>query len=114
MHPNAQATEWNILLSKYHIYLNTLYTKLNTSKLAKNKALQKLYETMHMMISELDPCVASVYAAIPVSSPSLCTFLPLYYKYFRLLTKTNDMLDKNSLGLLKKGAAKESRIKSIT
>ena len=28
-------------------------------------------------------------------------------------TKTNDMLNKNSLGLLKKGAAKQSRIKSI-
>ena len=30
-----------------------------------------------------------------------------------MLTKTNDMLNKNSLGLLKKGAAKQSRIKSI-
>ena len=30
-----------------------------------------------------------------------------------MLTKTNDMLSKNSLGLLKKGAAKQSRIKSI-
>ena len=46
----------------------------------------------------------------------MCIPTYIYYKYFssgRLLTKTNDMLNKNSLGLLKKGAAKESRIKSI-
>ena len=30
-----------------------------------------------------------------------------------LITKISDMLSKNSLGLLKKGAAKQSRIKSI-
>ena len=30
-----------------------------------------------------------------------------------LITKISDMLNKNSLGLLKKGAAKQSRIKSI-
>ena len=44
MYPNAQTTEWNILLSKYHIYLNTWYTKLNTSKkqgIAKITTLQK-------------------------------------------------------------------------
>ena len=40
----------------------------------------------------------------------------LYYKYFSsgwLITKISDMLNKNSPGLLKKGAAKQSRIKSI-
>ena len=34
-------------------------------------------------------------------------------KYFSLITKIHDMLNKNNLGLLKKGAAKQSRIKSI-
>ena len=40
MHSYAQTTEWNILLSKY---LNTLYTKVNTSKqgVTENTALQK-------------------------------------------------------------------------
>ena len=47
-------------------YINTLYTKLNTSKLAKNTALQNLYYTMYVMISELDPCVAFVYPSISV------------------------------------------------
>ena len=77
MHPNAQATEWNILLSKYHIYLNTWYTKLNTSKLAKNTALKKLYYTMHVMISELDPCVAPVYASY-FSLRSILMCIPIY------------------------------------
>ena len=37
----------------------------------------------------------------------------LYFSSGLLITKINDMLSKNSLGLLKKGAAKQSRIKSI-
>ena len=45
MHPYAQTTEWNILLSKWHIYckhMHAWYTKLNTSKqsVTKNTALQ--------------------------------------------------------------------------
>ena len=68
MHPYAQTTEWNILLSKWHIYLNTWYTKLNTSKqgVTKSTALQKLYYTMQVMTSELDHCVASLYASFSI------------------------------------------------
>ena len=64
------------------------------------------------MISELDP-VWLLYMLLFHFEVHPYVHSYLQYKYFRLLTKTNDMLNKNSLGLLKKGAAKQSRIKSI-
>ena len=42
---------------------------------------------------------------------SLCSSAPAYMLHH--ITKMYDMLNKNSLGLLKKGAAKQSRIKKI-
>ena len=48
---------------------------------------------------------------------SLCSSAPAYMLHHIIvrmcITKMYDMLNKNSLGLLKKGAAKQSRIKRI-
>ena len=70
---------------------------------------------MHVMISELDP-VWLLYVLLFQFEVYPYMHSYLYYKYFScggLLTKTNDMLNKNSLGLLKKATAKQSRLKSI-
>ena len=73
---------------------------------------------MHAITSELVHSVASVYALVQFEvHPYVHYFyVHIYYKYFSsrgMVTKISDMLNKKMPGAVKKGTAKQSRIKSI-
>ena len=64
---------------------------------------------MHVITSACSLCGFCVLQVHPYEH----SFLYTYFSSSRFTTKISDMPNKNSLGLLKKGAAKQSRIKNI-